>query len=287
MSTQLQATYGIASVESLDAYIQSVNAIPLLTVEEETDLATRLFEEGDKLAAKKLVAAHLRYVVRVAKGYLGYGLPLGDLIQEGNVGLMKATKRFDPKMGVRLVTFAAYWIKSEIHEYVLKNWRIVKVATTKAQRKLFFNLRKMRNSLGWMSCSDQKRIAKELDVTERDVQTMEMRLQARDCMLALPGEMSSSDTEKPAMSAESLASPESDPAELVAMVQSKERNFINMRSAFENLDSRSQAVIAARWLQEDKMTLQALADKLGVSLERVRQIEKAALEKLKKLMVKH
>lgn len=269
------------STSSLDGYIQYVNQIPMLTVEEEVQLATDYHENQNLESARTLVLAHLRYVVRVARGYLGYGLPLHDLIQEGNIGLMKAVKRFDPKVGVRLVSFAVHWIKSEIHEYVIQNWRIVKIATTKAQRKLFFNLRQMKQRLGWMKSDEIDAIANDLGVSREDVLQMEQRLNSADASIYAEEQ----DDEQYNYVARQLHAPDSDPSVIVQDQMESEQQHKQLQMALSSLDERSQDILRNRWLTEDDaMTLQELADKYGVSAERIRQLEKNALEKLKKIM---
>lgn len=270
-------------IGSLEAYIHRVNQIPLLTAEEELEFATLVQEQGDLEAARSLVLAHLRYVVRVARGYLGYGLPLSDLIQEGNVGLMKAVKRFDPKIGVRLVSFAVHWIKAEIHEFVLQNWRIVKVATTKAQRKLFFNLRHMKKRLGWMNNEEVEAVAKDLGVTCQDVMVMEQRLNAMD--ESYDGWDSDDDDTYRAAPADYLHDHRSNPALVFAQEHANNQDHERLHSALASLDERSQDILRQRWLSEDKTsTLQTLAQQYGVSAERVRQLEQSALKKLRVLM---
>lgn len=284
MSHQLQLASMNVSVGSLDSYIHQVNQIPMLTLEEEQAYAERFHSEGDLEAARHLVLAHLRYVVRVARGYLGYGLALNDLIQEGNVGLMKAVKRFDPKMGVRLVSFAVHWIKSEIHEFVLRNWRIVKIATTKAQRKLFFNLRQMKNRLGWFTHEEVDAVAQDLGVSREDVLQMEMRLNvnAMDVSYDAPDADDSDDAYK--APERYLYNVNDDPALILekedAGLQGREKLLV----ALEQLDERSQDILQQRWLAEDKLTLHDLAEKYGVSAERVRQLEKNAMKKLRQCM---
>ncbi len=268
-------------VGSLDAYIQAVGGVPVLSKEDEQALANRFHDAEDLDAARELVLAHLRFVVHIAKGYTGYGLPLADLIQEGNVGLMKAVKRFDPDYGVRLVSFAVHWIRAEIHEFVLKNWRIVKVATTKAQRKLFFNLRKAKKSLSWLSAEETRAVAADLGVTEKEVTEMERRLSARD---ALFDPAPDTDDERAFGPASYLPSPEADPAELVEKADFKDDATAQMQAALAALDDRSRHIIEARWLTEDKMTLHELADVYGVSAERIRQIENNAIKKLRNAM---
>jgi RNA polymerase sigma-32 factor len=268
-------------VGSLDAYIQAVGSVPVLSKEDEQALANRFRDEEDLDAARELVLAHLRFVVHIAKGYTGYGLPLADLIQEGNVGLMKAVKRFDPEYGVRLVSFAVHWIRAEIHEFVLKNWRIVKVATTKAQRKLFFNLRKAKKSLSWLSADETKAVAADLGVSEKEVTEMERRLSARD---ALFDPAPDAEDDRAFGPASYLPSPDSDPADLVENADFKSDATEQMREALEALDDRSRHIIEARWLTDDKQTLHELADVYGVSAERIRQIENNAIKKMKNAM---
>ena len=268
-------------VGSLDHYIHGVGAIPVLSKEEEHALATRFHEEGDLDAARELVMAHLRFVVHIAKGYMGYGLPLGDLIQEGNVGLMKAVKRFDPDYGVRLVSFAVHWIRAEIHEFVLRNWRIVKVATTKAQRKLFFNLRKAKKNLAWLSHAETEAVAKDLGVSPKEVTEMERRLSARDAIFDPAPDAGDDNTFTPAAY---LPSPDADPATLVENADWNEDATARMTSAMGDLDDRSRDILESRWLTDSKMTLHELADKYGVSAERIRQIEANAIKKLRTAM---
>jgi len=266
-------------VGSLDAYIQAVGAIPVLTKEDEQALAHRFRDEEDLQAARELVMAHLRFVVHIAKGYTGYGLPLNDLIQEGNVGMMKAVKRFDPSFDVRLVSFAVHWIRAEIHEYVLRNWRIVKVATTKAQRKLFFNLRKAKKSLAWLSYDETQAVAKDLGVNPKEVTEMERRLSAREAVFdPVPD---SRDDERAFAPAAYLPSPNSDPAILVEKTDWHDDATSRMAEALETLDDRSRDILQSRWLTEDKQTLHELADVYGVSAERIRQIEANAIKKLR------
>lgn len=271
---------------SLEAYIYQVNQIEMLSAEEEYRLAERLQTEGDVESARSLVLAHLRYVVKVARGYLGYGLPLGDLIQEGNVGLMKAVKRFDPKMGVRLVSFAVHWIKSEIHEFVLRNWRIVKIATTKAQRKLFFNLRrkKAQQQLKWLNNKEVMEVAESLDVSPQDVITMEQRLLS-DKDLSYDASASNDDEDEAFAPAHFLYNEQDDPAYLIEQERGQSTGQNNLHAAIERLDERSRDILRERWLTENKATLHDLAEKYGVSAERVRQLEKNAMKKLKQYMV--
>ena len=263
-------------IGSLDHYIQAVRAVPVLSKEEEFDLATRLHENNDLEAAQRLILSHLRFVVHIARGYTGYGLPLGDLVQEGNVGLMKAVKRFDPKVGVRLVSFAVHWIRAEIHEYVLKNWRLVKVATTKAQRKLFFNLRKAKSRLGWLSSEETEAVAQDLGVSPAEVTRMERRLSGRD--VSYDG--SPTDEEEYAPVAY-LPSPDSDPADMVEEADWKADSRRRLGHALAALDDRSRDIVQRRWLVEKKATLHQLAAEYNVSAERIRQIEANAIRKLR------
>ena len=266
---------------SLDSYLDRVSKIPVLTREEEHELATRFREDDDLDAARKLVLAHLRFVVHIARGYTGYGLPLGDLIQEGNVGLMKAVKRYDPALNVRLVSFAVHWIRAEIHEYVLRNWRLVKIATTKAQRKLFFNLRRLKKNLAWLSADETRAVAEDLGVTPAEVTEMEKRLSARDMSFDPTPE---SDEEEVYSPAAYLQAPDSDPAEAVEADEWEADSSDRLQSALGQLDARSRDILEQRWMAEDKATLHELADKYGVSAERIRQIESNAIGKLRGLM---
>ena len=269
-------------VGSLDAYIQAVGVIPVLSKEDEQALANQFRDDESLDAARELVMAHLRFVVHIAKGYTGYGLPLNDLIQEGNVGLMKAVKRFDPTYDVRLVSFAVHWIRAEIHEFVLKNWRIVKVATTKAQRKLFFNLRKAKKHLGWLSKDETTAIAEDLGVSEREVTEMEKRLYSHDVAFdPVPGD----DEETPYAPALYLQSSGADPATEIEDDDWKSQASIVMLEAIDTLDERSQDILRSRWLTEKKATLHVLADKYGVSAERIRQIENNAIKKLRTAVI--
>jgi RNA polymerase sigma-32 factor len=266
---------------SLDAYLDRVSRIPVLTREEERELAERFRNEEDLAAARQLVLSHLRFVVHIARGYSGYGLPVGDLIQEGNVGLMKAVKRFDPALNVRLVSFAVHWIRAEIHEYVLRNWRLVKIATTKAQRKLFFNLRRMKKNLTWLSAEETAAVARDLGVTVGEVTEMEKRLAARDMSFDPTPE---SDEEEVYSPAAYLPSPDADPAEQVESAESSEDESDRLQEAMERLDARSREIVQRRWMTDDKATLHELAGKYGVSAERIRQIESSAIGKLRGLM---
>ena len=265
-----------------DAYLDAVSRIPLLSAEEEKSLATRFRRDNDLEAARQLVLSHLRFVVRIARGYAGYGLPVGDLVQEGNVGLMKAVKRFDPNVGVRLVSFAVHWIRAEIHEYVLRNWRLVKVATTKAQRKLFFNLRKAKKNLTWLSAEETRAVAHDLGVSAAEVTEMEQRLAARDVSFDPAPE---SDEDEPVFApAAYLPAPNADPAAAVEREQHRDISHERLSAALNTLDERSRAIVRRRWLNENKATLHELAAEYGVSAERIRQIEAAALGRLRRTM---
>ena len=268
---------------SLDAYIDTVSRIPVLSRDEEFALAKRLRYDGDLDAARQLVLSHLRFVVHIARGYTGYGLPIGDLVQEGNVGLMKAVKRFDPAVGVRLVSFAVHWIRAEIHEYVLRNWRLVKIATTKAQRKLFFNLRRQKKSLGWLSADETRAVAQELGVTPAEVTEMEQRLAARD--VAFDPAPETDDEDAVYTPSAYLPAPDSDPAVATERDQWDAATTQRLNSALATLDARSQDIVRRRWLAaEGKATLHELAAEYSVSAERIRQIEAGALKKLRAAM---
>ncbi len=271
-----------SALGSLEAYIGAVHQIPVLTADDEQALARRYREDEDLDAARELVHSHLRFVVHVARGYNGYGLPLGDLIQEGNIGLMKAVKRFDPDMGVRLVSFAVHWIRAEMHEFILKNWRIVKVATTKAQRKLFFNLRKSKTRLGWMNAEEVSAVAKDLNVSEREVLEMESRLSGRDIGFDAPGD--EDDDHAPPSPVNYLVAGDEDPSQVYERADSEDNQLELLREGLAGLDQRSRDIVKRRWLDADsKITLQELADEYGVSAERIRQIEANALKKMKAL----
>ncbi|TWT18944.1 RNA polymerase sigma factor RpoH [Luteimonas wenzhouensis] len=273
---------GLEPLGSLEAYISAVHQIPVLSAEEEQALARRYRDEEDLDAARELVHSHLRFVVHVARGYSGYGLQLGDLIQEGNIGLMKAVKRFDPDMGVRLVSFAVHWIRAEMHEFILRNWRIVKVATTKAQRKLFFNLRKSKTRLGWLNADEVSAVAKDLNVSEREVLEMESRLSGRDIAFDAPAD--EDDDRAPPAPAAYLIAHEEDPAQAYERMDSADNRLELLREGLASLDARSRDIIQRRWLDPDnKVTLQELADEYGVSAERIRQVEANALKKMKAL----
>jgi RNA polymerase sigma-32 factor len=270
-------------VGSFDAYVDTVSRIPVLSREDEQELAQRFHRDGDLDAARQLVLSHLRFVLHIARGYAGYGLPMGDLVQEGNVGLMKAVKRFDPAVGVRLVSFAVHWIRAEIHEYVLRNWRLVKVATTKAQRKLFFNLRKYKKNLGWLSAAETAAVARDLGVTEHDVTEMERRLSSRDVSYDPTPDADDEDSASYTPSAY-LPAPDADPAVAVESAEWDDDVSDRVARAMTQLDERSQAILRARWMDEPKATLHDLADRFGVSAERIRQIEANAIKKLQKLV---
>jgi len=263
---------------NIDAYISAAYQIPMLTPEEERDLATRLREQGDMEAARRLVLSHLRFVIRIARGYLGYGLPLPDLIQEGSVGLMKAVRRFEPEMGVRLVSFAVHWIRAEIHEYILRNWRIVKVATTKAQRKLFFNLRSAKKRLGWFTREEVESVARDLAVRPETVLEMESRLSNQD--LAFDGD-DSDDEEGPAAPSTYLPDMRMEPASVLEQQDTMQDRHERLHAALEGLDDRSKTILQCRWLTDKKQTLHELAAQFGVSAERIRQIEKNAMKKMR------
>ena len=264
---------------SLDTYISSVNRIPMVSAEEERELALRFREEGDLDAARQLVMAHLRFVVKVARGYNGYGLPLADLIQEGNIGLMKAVKRFDPAVGVRLVSFAVHWIRAEMHEYILRNWRIVKIATTKAQRKLFFNLRSAKKRLGWMNNDEVDAVAKDLGVTSKDVMEMEMRMSNYDA--SFDGVVNDDDDENTFAPIAYLEDKSTGPEEQLELTQVEDLHQERLQHAIAALDDRSRDIIAKRWLTDNKATLHELAAEYDVSAERIRQIENNAMNKLR------
>ena len=270
---------------SLDAYLERVSRVPMLSREDEQALALRFRSEGDVEAARALVLSHLRFVVHIARGYSGYGLPVGDLVQEGNVGLMKAVKRFDPAVGVRLVSFAVHWIRAEIHEYVLRNWRLVKVATTKAQRKLFFNLRRLKKNLSWLSADETAAVARELGVTPAEVTEMERRLSAREIAFdPTPLETDEDEAHSPVAY---LPAPDADPAEQVETAEWDEQTHARLTAALQSLDARSRDILASRWMSSDaeKPTLHELAAKYSVSAERIRQLETNAIKKLRAVMV--
>lgn len=264
---------------NLESYIHAIQSIPVLSVDEEREMAQRLKREQDLEAARSLVMHNLRFVVKVARGYSGYGLPLNDLIQEGNVGLMKAVKRFDPDMNVRLISFAVHWIRAEIHEFILRNWKIVKVATTKAQRKLFFNLRSSKSRLGWLSHKEAEDVAQDLGVSTADVLEMEKRMSAQDVAFDLPNE--SDDDERAYTPSQYLVASDEDPADVLEAQEWETYTRDRFQDALNGLDARSKDILASRWLTDKKATLQELAARYNVSAERIRQLENAAVKKLK------
>jgi len=283
MGTSLQVVEHLSPGRNIDAYVQTVSAIPILTADEERELAERLHYQSDLEAARQLVMSHLRFVVHIARSYSGYGLPLGDLVQEGNVGLMKAVKRFDPTMGVRLVSFAVHWIKAEMHEFILRNWRIVKVATTKAQRKLFFNLRSQKKSLSWMTNEEVDAVAADLGVDAKVVRQMEGRLASTDTAFDAP--LSEDEDSSYLAPSAYLEDHSADPAlqlEESNWEQESQRKLLN---AMESLDERSRNILARRWLADEKATLHELAAEYNVSAERIRQLEKNAMKKIRGAML--
>jgi RNA polymerase sigma-32 factor len=281
MTTSLLSMDSLSPGRDLDGYVRTVSAFPILGADEEKALAERLYYENDVDAARQLVMHHLRFVVHLARSYSGYGLALGDLIQEGNVGLMKAVKRFNPEFGVRLVSFAVHWIKAEMHEFILRNWRIVKIATTKAQRKLFFKLRSNKKRLGWLTGEEARAVASDLGVEPSVVHQMEGRLAARD--MAFDG-YTDDDAENWSAPAQFLSSDGVDPAELVADEEWRDNSMQALGESLALLDERSQDIVRSRWLGEEKATLHQLGDKYGVSAERIRQLEKNAMKKLKAVL---
>lgn len=282
MTTNSIALSMSAPQGNLDAYIHQVGQISVLKVEEEIELARRLRDEEDLDAARQLVLAHLRFVVHIARGYSGYGLPQGDLIQEGNVGLMKAVKRYDPEQGVRLISFAVHWIRAEMHEFILRNWKIVKIATTKAQRKLFFNLRKSKKRLGWFSNDEVNAVANDLGVTAANVREMEMRLSSYDPSFDAPA---NADTDNDFSSPSAYLEDRSqDPARVLEASDWQSQNLDKLSEALDGLDDRSRDILQKRWLTDSKATLHDLAGEYGISAERIRQLEKNAIGKLKKAM---
>ena len=280
MGTDLQKIELTTPGKDIESYLACVQSIPILTPEQEKELAFKLYEKDDLDAARQLVIHHLRFVVHIARSYSGYGLPVGDIIQEGNVGLMKAVNKFDPNRGVKLVSFAVHWIKAEIHEYILKNWRLVKIATTKAQRKLFFNLRSKKKTLEWLTKEEAENIAKDLNVEVKDVLHMEKRLSANDTPFDAPSDTSDSDDQimSPSQYLEDSAA---NPADLVEAEQTMEFHNDELLDALKSLDDRSKDIILRRYLADTKVTLHELADEYQVSAERIRQIENGALKKLK------
>lgn len=279
MGTSLQLADRLVPGANLESYIQAAARIPVLTVDEERDLAERLHYEGDVEAARQLVLSHLRFVIHIARSYSGYGLAQADLIQEGNVGLMKAVKRFNPEYGVRLVSFAVHWIKAEIHEFILRNWRIVKVATTKAQRKLFFNLRSQKKRLAWLNHAELEAVAEDLGVEPRVVREMEGRMASHDT--AFDGPMDDDDDSAYQAPAHYLQDNRSDPAEQLEQSDWTDDSNGRLMEALQALDERSQDILRERWLTDSKSTLHELADKYGVSAERIRQLEKNAMKKIR------
>jgi RNA polymerase sigma-32 factor len=268
-------------IGSFDAYLERVSRIPVLDREHEQQLAIRFRRDNDLDAARELVLSHLRFVVHIARGYAGYGLPMNDLVQEGNIGLMKAVKRFDPDVGVRLVSFAVHWIRAEIHEYVLRNWRLVKVATTKAQRKLFFNLRRLKTNLSWLTADETRAVAADLGVSPAEVTEMERRLSARDLSFDAAPDADEEDSYGPASY---LPAADADPAEQVETEQWNRSSSQNLSAAMQRLDERSRSILQRRWMNEDKATLHELAAEYGVSAERIRQIEAGAMTRLRALL---
>ena len=283
MGTQLQPSQLNSPGKDIESYLSSVHAIPILTKEQEQELALKLYEEDDLDAARQLVIHHLRFVVHIARSYQGYGLPLGDIIQEGNVGLMKAVDKYDPHRGVKLVSFAVHWIKAEIHEYILKNWRLVKIATTKAQRKLFFNLRGKKKSLEWLTKEEAESIASDLNVDVKDVLHMENRLSSNDSSFDAP--VQTGNDEEVMSPSQYLEDKRYDPEVMVANEQAEQVNRSELVEALKMLDDRSKDILQRRYLSDQKATLHDLADEYEVSAERIRQIENSALKKLKSLMV--
>jgi len=283
MGTQLQPSQLNSPGKDIESYLSSVHAIPILTKEQEQELALKLYEEDDLDAARQLVIHHLRFVVHIARSYQGYGLPLGDIIQEGNVGLMKAVDKYDPHRGVKVVSFAVHWIKAEIHEYILKNWRLVKIATTKAQRKLFFNLRSKKKSLDWLTKEEAEKIASDLNVEVKDVLHMENRLSSNDSSFDAPAP--SGDDDDVMSPSQYLEDKRYDPEVIVANEQAEQVNRSELVEALRMLDDRSKDILQRRYLSDQKATLHDLADEYDVSAERIRQIENTALKKLKSLMV--
>ncbi len=280
MSKSLQLQFAVSS-GSLESYLQAARNIPILSAEEERELAVQLQDHGDLEAAQKLVLSHLRFVAHVARSYSGYGLALADLVQEGNIGLMKAVKRFDPTVGVRLISFAVYWIRAEIHEFILRNWRIVKVATTKAQRKLFFNLRSKKKQLGWFSDAEVSSVAEDLGVKRTDVLEMEKRLSGLDIGFDGPDDNDENIAPAPANYLEDNSL---EPARLIEQSDWSENQETRLYTALKDLDDRSRDILQQRWLTENKSTLHQLADKYGISAERIRQLESNAIKKLRNVI---
>ncbi|MDA9957546.1 RNA polymerase sigma factor RpoH [Gammaproteobacteria bacterium] len=282
MGTQLQPSQLNSPGKDIESYLASVHSIPILTKEQEQELALKLYEEDDLDAARLLVIHHLRFVVHIARSYQGYGLPLADIIQEGNVGLMKAVDKYDPHRGVKVVSFAVHWIKAEIHEYILKNWRLVKIATTKAQRKLFFNLRSKKKTLEWLTKEEAEKIAADLNVEVKDVLHMENRLSSNDASFDAP---TSTDDDEIMSPSQYLEDKRYDPELMVANSEAEQLNHNDLLEALKMLDDRSKDILQRRYLSDQKATLHDLADEYDVSAERIRQIENSALKKLKAFMV--
>ena len=280
MSKSLQLQFAVPS-GSLESYLSAARNIPILSAEEERELAVQLQEHGDLEAAQKLVLSHLRFVAHVARSYNGYGLALADLVQEGNIGLMKAVKRFDPTVGVRLISFAVYWIRAEIHEFILRNWRIVKVATTKAQRKLFFNLRGKKKKLGWFNDDEVNSVAEDLGVKRTDVLEMEKRLSGLDIGFDGPDDNDENIAPAPANYLEDTSL---EPARLIEQSNYAENQETRLYSALKDLDERSRDILQQRWLTDNKSTLHQLADQYGISAERIRQLENNAIKKLRNVI---
>jgi len=280
MSKSLQLQFAVPS-DSLESYLSAARNIPILSAEEERDLAVQLQEHGDLEAAQKLVLSHLRFVAHVARSYTGYGLALADLVQEGNIGLMKAVKRFDPTVGVRLISFAVYWIRAEIHEYILRNWRIVKIATTKAQRKLFFNLRSKKKKLGWFNDEEVNSVAEDLGVKRTDVLEMEKRLSGLDIGFDGPDDNDENISPAPANYLEDNSL---EPAQLIEQSNYAENQETRLYSALKDLDERSRDILQQRWLSDNKATLHELAARYSVSAERIRQLESNAIKKLRNVI---
>ncbi len=281
MTTALLKYDAALPVGSLESYVQVVNGVPMLSAAEEQELALRLRDHNDLDAARRLILAHLRFVVHIARGYSGYGLPQADLVQEGNIGLMKAVRRFDPTIGVRLVSFAVHWIRAEIHEFILRNWRVVKIATTKAQRKLFFHLRSAKKRLGWFNRDEVATVAEELGVSPETVVEMEQRMANHD--LSFEGEGEGDDEDAPAPVAY-LQDLRFDPATQLEKQDWEDRQQARLKAAMASLDKRSQEIVQRRWLDDDKATLQELAERYQVSAERIRQLEKTAMNRLRAVL---
>lgn len=282
MTTHLLSLDSLSPGRDLDGYVRTVNSFPILSAEDEKELAERLYYHNDVEAARQMVLHHLRFVVHLARSYSGYGLPQGDLIQEGNIGLMKAVKRFNPEVGVRLVSFAVHWIKAEMHEFILRNWRIVKIATTKAQRKLFFNLRSNKKRLGWLTQDEAQAMAADLGVEPETVTQMEGRLAAQD--MAFDGFVDEDNDTWISTPAQFLSAEGADPAQLVAEEDWRETSTQALSKSLAHLDERSRDIVRSRWLSDEKSTLTELAEKYGVSAERIRQLEKNAMKKLKGML---